>query len=70
MLTTMPTQEFEDCAVAIAEEFGWCYISARFIERIDRGEVRFVTGKEIGVGIHTCGLYSRITHELLASVSE
>jgi len=65
----MITQDFEDCAIAIAEEFGGCYISARFIERIDAGEVRFVETIP-GCHVHTCGLFSTVTHELLASISE
>lgn len=52
----MQTQDFEDAAVQIAESFGGCYISARFVETEDQ--------------ILTCGLFSSVTHELLASISE
>ncbi len=61
----MQPQEFEDTAVALAREIGWCYISARFIERIDAGQVNFEPMEAL-----TCGLFSSITHELLASVCE
>lgn len=56
MLTKMPIAEFEEIAVEIAEEHvRACYISARYI--LEDGSL-------------SCGFFSPVTHEVLASFSE